>query len=137
MLNSYAPGFVYIPYNVLQKESGKTGYDRIAVTLSEPEAAEQKGKSLADSLIRKFGEQENSYTIENMFAQKQKMERIGGIVKLSLVAISTVSLVVSGLGVMTVMSASVTERIREIGIKKRSEQKIMPSFGSLFWRGFY
>lgn len=74
VLNSYAPGFVYIPYNVLQKESGKTGYDRIAVTLSEPEAADQKGKSLADSLIRKFGEQENSYTIENMFAAKQKME---------------------------------------------------------------
>ena len=136
VLNSYAPGFVYIPYNVLQKESGKTGYDRIAVTLSEPEAAEQKGKSLADSLIRKFGEQENSYTIENMFAQKQKMERIGGIVKLSLVAISTVSLVVSGLGVMTVMSASVTERIREIGIKKAIGAKNHAILGEFVLEGF-
>ena len=57
MLDSYAPGFVYIPYNVLQENSGKSGYDRIAVTLSDPEAADQEGEKLADALARQYGEQ--------------------------------------------------------------------------------
>ena len=135
MLDSYAPGFVYIPYNVLQENSGKSGYDRIAVTLSDPEAADQEGEKLADVLARQYGEQADSYTVENMFAQKQKMENIAEIVKLSLVAISAVSLMVSGLGVMTVMSASVTERTHEIGIKKAVGAKNAAILGEFIAEG--
>ena len=135
MLDSYAPGFVYIPYNVLQENSGKSGYDRIAVTLSDPEAADQEGEKLADALARQYGEQADSYTVENMFAQKQKMENIAEIVKLSLVAISAVSLMVSGLGVMTVMSASVTERTHEIGIKKAVGAKNAAILGEFIAEG--
>ena len=73
--------------------------------------------------------------MENMFAQKQKMENIAEIVKLSLVAISAVSLMVSGLGVMTVISASVTERTHEIGIKKAVGAKNAAILGEFIAEG--
>ena len=118
VLSSGAPGFVYLPYPILQQASGKSGYDQIAVTLTDPAQAEEEGERLAEELAERFGEQPGSYTVEDMASQKEQLEGIAWIVKVSLVSISGISLVVSCLGVMTVMSGSVTERIREIGIKK-------------------
>ena len=118
VLSSGAPGFVYLPYPILQQASGKSGYDQIAVTLTDPAQSEEEGERLAEELAERFGEQPGSYTVEDMASQKEQLEGIAWIVKVSLVSISGISLVVSCLGVMTVMSGSVTERIREIGIKK-------------------
>ena len=118
VLSSGAPGFVYLPYPILQQASGKFGYDQIAVTLTDPAQAEEEGERLVEELAERFGEQPGSYTVEDMASQKEQLEGIAWIVKVSLVSISGISLVVSCLGVMTVMSGSVTERIREIGIKK-------------------
>ena len=53
--------------------------------------------------------------------KKKEKERLSGlmdIVTLVLTVISGISLLVSGMGVMTVMLSSVSERTREIGIKK-------------------
>ena len=46
------------------------------------------------------------------------MNNLLGIVTIVLSSIAAVSLVVAGLGIMTVMTVSVNERTREIGIKK-------------------
>ena len=118
VLSSGAPGFAYLPYPILQQASGKSGYDQIAVTLADPSQAAEEGERLAEDLAERFGEQPGSYSVEDTASQKEQLEGIAWIVKVSLVSISGISLVVSCLGVMTVMSGSVTERIREIGIKK-------------------
>ncbi len=56
----------------------------------------------------------------NIFNQKDIAETVSsvtGIVKLLLGAISSLSLVVGGIGIMNIMLVSVTERTREIGIR--------------------
>jgi putative ABC transport system permease protein len=56
----------------------------------------------------------------NIFNQKEIADTVGsvtGIVKLLLGAISSLSLVVGGIGIMNIMLVSVTERTREIGIR--------------------
>ena len=58
------------------------------------------------------------FKADNISRQKETLDRVLGIITVVLSAIAAVSLVVAGLGIMTVMIVSVNERTREIGIKK-------------------
>ena len=58
------------------------------------------------------------YRTDNLAVQKERLSGLMDIVSLVLTVISGISLLVSGMGVMTVMLSSVSERTREIGIKK-------------------
>lgn len=58
------------------------------------------------------------YRTDNLAVQKERLGDLMDLVTLLLTAIGGVSLVVSGLGIMTIMLVSVSERTREIGIKK-------------------
>ena len=72
-----------------------------------------------------------SYTYQNLALQKDQLNNILNIVSSVLGAIAAISLLVAGLGIMNVMIVSVSERTREIGIKKAigaSENQIIFEF---------
>ncbi len=58
------------------------------------------------------------YTSQSMEQIKQSAGKITGIMTLVISAIAGISLFVGGIGVMNIMLVSVTERTREIGIRK-------------------
>jgi putative ABC transport system permease protein len=117
MLGGIIPNFVYIPYTTMSELSNQTYFDQIVVKLKDSNSDDQINDRIEKTLIS------NRVTftglrIENLLKQKQQFNNILSIVTIILSAIAGISLVVSGLSIMTVMLVSVNERTREIGIKK-------------------
>ncbi len=60
----------------------------------------------------------NSFSIETAEQQVQEFHNIVGMVAIAMVVLSSIGLLIGGVGVMNIMLVSVTERTREIGVRK-------------------
>lgn len=114
MLTNIVPGFMYIPITTMQHLCGRTTYDKIAVKVSDDDFSP---KTVTNALDFKNGHVDG-YICNNLLSQKSQLDDILSIVTTALSMTAGISLVVSGISVMTAMMMSVSERTREIGIKK-------------------
>lgn len=114
MLSNIMPGFMYIPITTMQHLCGRTTYDKIAVKVSGDDFSP---KTVTDALDLKNGHVDG-YLCNNLLSQKSQLDDIMSIVTTTLSMTAGISLVVSGISVMTAMMMSVSERTREIGVKK-------------------
>ncbi|MCI8496892.1 MAG: FtsX-like permease family protein, partial [Clostridiales bacterium] len=117
VISNYIPSFVYVPYTTLQQLSGQQKLDQIAVRVQSDSDVEAVEAGVIRALNLSNGTT-GSYKAENLAQQRDKLTSLLDIVTLILTAIGGISLIVAGLGIMTVMLASVGERTREIGVKK-------------------
>ncbi len=109
--------FVYLPYTTMENSLGVKGFTRIAVKLSENADSEKASQDI-QTAVQTDKAAGTDIKVEDMTAQKDKLNGIMNIVSVVLAVIAGISLIVSGLSIMTVMLVSVNERTREIGIKK-------------------
>ena len=68
--------------------------------------------------MERFSQDEDAFTIVNQSTIMEAMESVNNTLALLLGGIAAISLVVGGIGIMNIMLVSVTERTREIGIRK-------------------
>ena len=107
----------YIPYENAMALSGSravTLYQMTAVSRDTVKAA----KILLSDYLYQFYQDEEAYYIETMLESVEMINAMMGVAMLVLVAIAAISLLVGGIGIMNIMLVSVTERTREIGIRK-------------------
>lgn len=88
--------------------------------IAQAGSAEEAGSAVQqiEYLLTQFLEDEDEF---NVFSQDQLLDTISqvtGTMKLMLSGIAAISLLVGGIGIMNIMLVSVTERTREIGIRK-------------------
>ena len=71
-----------------------------------------------DILLRRFDEDEDAYRISSQNVLEETMGSITTALSILLGGIAAISLIVGGIGIMNIMLVTVTERTREIGIRK-------------------
>jgi len=73
---------------------------------------------LEQQLLERFDEDEDAFSISTSDMLEEAMDSITSVLSVLLGGIAAISLVVGGIGIMNIMMVTVTERTREIGIRK-------------------
>ena len=115
-----ADNIIFVPYNVGRKI--KPSADEVSLfAVARPGMVEEARDQIVDLLrIRrqvKFGEP-NNFGVATAESIISNFRDITFGVAIAMVVISSVGLMVGGIGVMNIMLVSVTERTREIGVRK-------------------
>jgi putative ABC transport system permease protein len=109
-----------------QHSCALTGSKSVRQIFVEATSAEDMTAAQAEitSLLRKShglaATAGDDFSVSNQSDILETMEEVAQTMTLLLGGIAAISLVVGGIGIMNIMLVSVTERTREIGIKKRS-----------------
>ncbi len=114
---------VYIPYENAMQLSGSRFVSLYQITAASRDTVMEAQALLLDFLQTFYQDETGEhiydyYYVQSMLDQVNQINAMMGIAMMVLIAIAAISLLVGGIGIMNIMLVSVTERTREIGIRK-------------------
>lgn len=111
------PGQIYIPITIREQIMKSTDISYMSVIVSDMSKADDISSKIT-RIIENKHRNSGKYTAVKGFADLDSINKILNMLILGLGTIAAISLLVGGIGVMNIMLVSVTERTREIGIRK-------------------
>lgn len=109
----------YIPFSTMTRLADNV----LDVTMfyasgTDEDSLEPAENALKEFFMERFGEDEDAFSIVDQSEIMEAMSSVTNTMSLMIGGIAAISLLVGGIGIMNIMLVSVTERTREIGIRK-------------------
>lgn len=109
----------YIPFTALSKVSGSSrNVTSFYVTSADEDSMDAVENEITKYLYQRFSYDSDAFSVTNSSTIMETMSSVNDTMKWMLGGIAAISLLVGGIGIMNIMLVSVTERTREIGIRK-------------------
>ena len=106
-----------LPFTLAQRMLEATSITSFYVSATDSTVVSAAQTAVERFLYKKY-QDDSTYSIMNQEEMLEAMEETAGTLSLMLGGIAGISLLVGGIGIMNIMLVSVTERTREIGIRK-------------------
>lgn len=126
---------IYIPLTTAQERMmGITYVQSISLQAADTQKIDQVQEEITTLLCQRHrltGDKEDDFHVQSTASIIESVNQSTGMMTVLLGAIASISLLVGGIGIMNIMMVSVTERTREIGIRKAlgaTFQNIMMQF---------
>jgi putative ABC transport system permease protein len=107
---------VVIPITVAQRQFGITNVNNIYLRAKTPELVPLVESEATKILLRRLTE--DDFNLQTQESALSTINNVTNVLSIALGGIASISLLVGGIGVANIMLVSVTERTREIGLRK-------------------
>lgn len=110
----------YVPYTSLVRLASDVSSEvtSFCVSATSEDSLEEAENVVTQTMMQRFSQDEDAFTVMNQSTVMETMASVNQTLQLMLGGIAGISLLVGGIGIMNIMLVSVTERTREIGIRK-------------------
>ncbi len=109
---------VMLPYKTAMRFSGARSITSLDIYVSDTSKTEDVTNQIHNVLDQAFNYTEDSYSIMNMDSLLSSMNSVTSLMSALIGGIASIALLVGGIGIMNMMLVSVTERTKEIGLRK-------------------
>lgn len=109
--------FVTIPFSTAKDIAGSVQIHRILIKVSQDKDIKEMAKIVREKILANHAGEEDF----SVLTQEDLLNLLGMVLNLMtllITSIASISLIVGGIGIMNIMLVSVTERTREIGLRK-------------------
>lgn len=110
----------YIPYTSLVRLASDVSSEvtSFCASSTSEESLDEAENVITQAMMQRFSQDEDAFIVMNQSTVMETMASVNQTLQLMLGGIAGISLLVGGIGIMNIMLVSVTERTREIGIRK-------------------
>ena len=109
----------YIPFSTMTRLADNVlDVNMFYASGTDEDSLEPAENALTELLMERFGQNEDAFSVADQSEIMEAMSSVTNTMSLMIGGIAAISLLVGGIGIMNIMLVSVTERTREIGIRK-------------------